>query len=61
MEETKRAKIIAEFKTEEESQVLSEVLEKIRVSPKASQIKEALKDPSSQRPPDATPTPSTKP
>ena len=60
MEETKRAKIIAEFKTEEENLVLSEVLEKIRVSPKQRLIDEARKDPSSQQPPDATPQPQTK-
>jgi hypothetical protein len=48
MEEAKRAKLIAEFKTQEESQVLSEILEKIRLHPKLPLIEETRKsiDPS---------------
>jgi len=40
MEEAKRAKLIAEFKTPEESQVLSEILEKIRLHPKLPLIED---------------------
>jgi hypothetical protein len=55
MEEAKRAKIIAEFKSAEESQVLSEVLEKIRVSPKLPLIEDTRRslDPSIPPPSDA--------
>ena len=60
MEETKRAKLIAEFKTDEENLVLSEVLEKIRVSPKLRSINDARKGPTNE-PPSDTSAPKLKP